>query len=99
MSLISFSKYSVYGNILIFIDEVSEGSCQVVAISVLLTTSLPWVVQTVQALEDAKVREQVKLLVGGAVMDEAKALEIGADGYAPDAARAVDVCKKLLGIS
>ncbi len=45
------------------------------------------------------VRERVKVLVGGAVLDADKATAAGADGYAPDAARAVDKCKELLGLA
>ena len=82
-----------------FVAEAGEGGCQVVAMSVLLSTCLPWAEKTIKALEDAGVRNQVKVLVGGAVMDETKARGMGADGYAPDAARAVDSCKHLLGLT
>lgn len=82
-----------------FVAEAGQGGCQVVAMSALLTTSLPWVEKTVRALETAGVRKRVKVLVGGAVLDADKALGAGADGYAPDAARAVDKCKELLGLA
>ncbi len=82
-----------------FVEEAGKGNCQVVAMSALLSTCLPSVEQTIQALKDAGIRERVKVLVGGAVMDEDKARGMGADGYAPDAARAVDACKDLLGLS
>jgi 5-methyltetrahydrofolate--homocysteine methyltransferase len=81
-----------------FVKALQEGHQQVVALSALLTTSLPWVENTVRALEDAGLRDQVKVLVGGAVLDPDKAREMGADGYAPDAARAVDACKTMLGL-
>ena len=81
-----------------FVDALQENRYQVVAMSALLTTSLPWAEKTVRALEDAGVRTQVKVLVGGAVMDQAKAQEMGADGYAPDAGQAADVCKKIMGL-
>jgi len=82
-----------------FVAEAGSGGAQVVALSVLLSTSLPWVEKTVHALVEAGVRDRVKILVGGAVMDADKARQVGADGYAPDAARAVDACKRLLGLA
>lgn len=82
-----------------FVAEAGGGNCQVLAMSALLTTSLPWVERTVQSLDKKGVRSQVKVLVGGAVLDAAKAKQVGADGYAPDAARAVDICKGLLGLA
>jgi len=82
-----------------FAAEAATGGFQVVALSVLLNTSLPWVEKSVQALVAAGVRDRVKILVGGAVMDAGKARQMGADGYAPDAARAVDACRELLGLN
>jgi 5-methyltetrahydrofolate--homocysteine methyltransferase len=83
----------------VFVAEAGEGKFQVVAMSALLTTSLPWLEKTIQALDKDGVRNRVKVLVGGAVLDAEKALAAGADGYAPDAARAVDKCKELLGLA
>jgi 5-methyltetrahydrofolate--homocysteine methyltransferase len=83
----------------IFAAEARGGGFQVVALSALLTTSLPWLEKTIQALDKEGVRDRVKVLVGGAVLDPDKALTVGADGYAPDAARAVDKCKELLGLA
>ncbi len=82
----------------VFVAEAGEGEYQVVAMSALLTTSLPWLEKTMQALERQGIRDRVKVLVGGAVLDADKALAAGADGYAPDAARAVEACKELLGL-
>ena len=82
-----------------FVAEAGDGNCQVLAMSALLTTSLPWVARTIEALDKGGVRGQVKVLVGGAVLDSDKAREAGADGYASDAARAVDKCKELLGLA
>jgi len=81
-----------------FVNALRDGRHQVVALSALLTTSVPWVEKTVLALRDAGLRDRVKVLVGGAVLNPEKAREVGADGYAPDAARAVDACKALLDI-
>jgi 5-methyltetrahydrofolate--homocysteine methyltransferase len=83
----------------VFVAEAGEGKFQVVAMSALLTTSLPWVDRTIEALDKEGVRSRVKVLVGGAVLDADRALAAGADGYAPDAARAVDKCKELLGLA
>ncbi len=80
-----------------FVAEAREGSFQVVALSTLLTTCLPWTRRTVEALAEAGLRDRVKVLVGGAALDPRRAQEIGADGYAPDAARAVTVCRELMG--
>lgn len=82
-----------------FVAEAGEGKVQVVAMSALLTTSLPWLEKTIQALEKQGIRDRVKVLVGGAMLDADKALAVGADGYASDAARAVEKCKELLGLA
>ena len=79
-----------------FIEEVRKGA-QIVAMSALLTTTMPNMKTTVQALKDAGLREQVKVMVGGAPVTEAYAREIGADGYAPDASAAVRKAKELIG--
>jgi len=83
----------------VFVAEAGGGEFQVVAMSALLTTSLPWLEKTIQALDNEGVRNRVKVLVGGAVLDADKAAAAGADGYAPDAARAVDKCRELLGLA
>jgi 5-methyltetrahydrofolate--homocysteine methyltransferase len=51
---------------------------------------------TIQALEQAGVRQQVKVIVGGAPVTEAFARQVGADGYAPDASRAVSLARTLI---
>jgi 5-methyltetrahydrofolate--homocysteine methyltransferase len=65
--------------------------------SALLTTTMPNMKNTVEALEEAGIRESVKVMVGGAPVTQAYADEIGADGYAPDASRAATLAKQLLG--
>ncbi len=82
-----------------FVAEAEKGEVQVVAMSALLTTSLPWLEKTILALDKRGLRKRVGVLVGGAVLDARKAKAAGADGYAPDAARAVDVCKDMLGLA
>lgn len=77
-----------------FVDLAKEKSPQVLAMSALLTTTMPMMKDTVDALKSAGVN--VKTLIGGAPLTQAYADEIGASGYAPDAASAVDSAKELL---
>jgi 5-methyltetrahydrofolate--homocysteine methyltransferase len=69
---------------------------QVVGMSALLTTTMQSMRSTLEALDDLGVRGQVKVMVGGAPVTESFAREIGADGYAPDASRAVALAKALM---
>jgi 5-methyltetrahydrofolate--homocysteine methyltransferase len=80
-----------------FIEEVKKGA-KVVAMSALLTTTMPNMKVTVEALKAAGLRDQTIVLVGGAPVTEAYARDIGADGYAPDASAAVRKAKELLGV-
>ncbi|MEW6443753.1 MAG: cobalamin-dependent protein [bacterium] len=82
-----------------FVTEAREGKFQIVAMSTLLMTCLPSTQRTIQAVREAGINSQPRILVGGAVLDAKRAAELGADAYAPDAARAVDVCKELLGLA
>jgi len=79
-----------------FTAAVGEHSAQIVGMSALLTTTLPKMVATIAALKEAGLREQVKVLVGGAPVTQAYADEIGADGYGANAAAAVDEAKALV---
>lgn len=79
-----------------FVSAVREHNPQIVAMSALLTTTMPSMVLTIQALQAAGVREQVRVLVGGAPVTENYARQIGADGYATDASRAVTIAKSLV---
>ncbi|MFN8484303.1 MAG: corrinoid protein [Anaerolineae bacterium] len=80
-----------------FVEAAGSGACDIVALSALLTTTMPMMKTTIEALKQAGVRDQVKVLVGGAPVTDAYAERIGADAYAPDANRAVIVAKALLG--
>ena len=82
-----------------FVDAVKNEKVNVVAMSALLTTTMPGMKTTIEALEAAGVRDQVKTMIGGAPITQSYADEIGADGYAPDAASAVDKAKELLGLA
>jgi len=79
-----------------FIEAINEHHPQVVGMSALLTTTMREMKNTIQAIEGAGLRKQVRTIVGGAPLTEKFAREIGADGYATDAASAVDVVKFLL---
>jgi len=79
-----------------FVEVVNEGNAQVIALSALLTTTMPSMKDTIDALEEAGVRDSVKVVIGGAPVTQNYADEIGADGYAPDAASAVDKVADLL---
>jgi len=78
-----------------FVEAARDQGCQLVGLSALLTTTMPQMKSVVEALKEAGV--QAKVVIGGAPVTQNYADEIGADGYAPDAATAVDVCKKLIG--
>ena len=81
-----------------FIDAVTKEKPDVIAMSALLTTTMVQMKSTIEALKKAGVRGKVKVMVGGAPLTQRYADEIGADGYAADAASAVDKAKELLGI-
>lgn len=78
-----------------FIAVVREKQVNIVAISALLTTTMPAMRTTIEALRQAGVREQVKVLVGGAPISQKYADEIGADGYSENAAGAVAMARKV----
>jgi len=79
-----------------FVNAVKAGGVDIVALSALLTTTMPNMKLTIEALENAGVRGQIKVIVGGAPVTETYASSIGADGYAPDASRAAALAKKLV---
>ncbi|MGC8959785.1 MAG: corrinoid protein [Chloroflexia bacterium] len=79
-----------------FVAAVREHRPEILGMSALLTTTMPAMKRTIEALEEAGLRGQVKVMVGGAPVTQAWAAEIGADGYAPDAATAVEVARQLL---
>lgn len=79
-----------------FVDAVKQGA-QIVAMSALLTTTMTAMKTTIDALKEAGVRDQAKVLIGGAPVTQNFADEIGADGYARDAASGADKAKELLG--
>ena len=78
-----------------FIEAVREHQPRIVGMSALLTTTMVNMKATIEALEDAGVRDSVKVMIGGAPVTAAFAEEIGADAYAPDAPTAVEIARKL----
>jgi corrinoid protein of di/trimethylamine methyltransferase len=78
-----------------FVAAVQEHQPQLLGMSALLTTTMPGMKATIEALEEAGLRDAVKVMVGGAPVTAAFAKQIGADAYAHDAASAVDVARSL----
>jgi 5-methyltetrahydrofolate--homocysteine methyltransferase len=81
-----------------FVEAVREYQPQIIGMSALLTTTMASIKATIEALIEAGVREQVKVLIGGAPITQDFATKIGADGFAPDAGSASRVAKALLGV-
>lgn len=79
-----------------FVQSVKELNPDIVAMSALLTTTMLSMKDTIDQLKVEGLRNQVKVIVGGAPLSPEFANEIGADGYASDGASAVDLCKELL---
>jgi 5-methyltetrahydrofolate--homocysteine methyltransferase len=80
-----------------FIQSIKDKNANVVAMSALLTTTMPAMKSTIEALKEAGLREKVKVLIGGAPITQKYADEIGADGYSENAPGAVGLVKKALG--
>jgi 5-methyltetrahydrofolate--homocysteine methyltransferase len=78
-----------------FIEAIREGA-SVVAMSALLTTTMTNMQTAIEAIKEAGLREQVRIIIGGAPITKAYADEIGADGYAEDASSAVRLVKEVL---
>lgn len=80
-----------------FVTAVKEFEPNIVGMSALLTTTMRSMQHTIDALQEAGVRDQVKIMIGGAPVTDAFAQQIGADGYASNAASAVDLAKRFVG--
>jgi 5-methyltetrahydrofolate--homocysteine methyltransferase len=79
-----------------FVDAVKTNDADLIAMSALLTTTMPNMKTTIEALKQAGLREKVKVMIGGAPVTSKYAEDIGADGYAPDASKAVSLAKSLV---
>lgn len=82
-----------------FIELATEHNADIVGISALLTTTMPGMQDTIKAINGSELADKVKVIIGGAPVTQRYADEIGAGGYAPDAASAVDKMKEILGIA
>jgi 5-methyltetrahydrofolate--homocysteine methyltransferase len=78
-----------------FVAQIKEKNAQIVALSALLTTTMPMMQKTVDAITESGLRDKVKILVGGAPVNQEYADKIGADGYAADAGSAAKLAKRL----
>lgn len=79
-----------------FVEEIKKKNAQIVCLSALLTTTMPAMKQTVDAIVESGLRDQVKIMVGGAPVTQAFADEIGADGFAADAGSASKMAKSFV---
>ncbi|MCX7795033.1 MAG: corrinoid protein [bacterium] len=82
-----------------FVEVAKNENANIVAMSALLTTTMLAMRDTINALKEAGIRDKVKVMIGGAPVTQRYADEIGADGYAPDAATAVEKARELLGLN
>lgn len=78
-----------------FVEAIQDGA-DIVGLSALLTTTMPGMETTIQAIKNAGLRNRVKVIVGGAPVTAEYADQIGADGFAPDASQAVTLAKDLI---
>jgi 5-methyltetrahydrofolate--homocysteine methyltransferase len=81
-----------------FVEAIQEHKASLFGMSALLTTTMPKMAETINAIKEAGIRDQVKIMIGGAPVTAEFAKEIGADAYASNAASAVDKGKELLGL-
>jgi len=82
-----------------FIATIKEKNVKVIGLSALLTTTMLNMKSTIQQLKNDGLRDSVKVVIGGAPVTQSYADEIGADGFAPDAASAVSEVKRLLNLN
>ena len=82
-----------------FVDAVQEHKPDLLGMSALLTTTLPGIGETIEALTKAGVRGNIKIIIGGAPVTQEFANKVGADGFAPDAGSAPRLAKSLLGVA
>jgi len=81
-----------------FVKAAQKNDADLIAMSALLTLTIPNMRETIEVIQGAGLRDETKIMVGGAPVTQNVADQVGADGYAPDCARAVERAKELLGI-
>ena len=79
-----------------YIDAIKNQGAQIIGMSALLTTTMTSMKEIIDAIKEAGLRDQVKIMIGGAPITQEYADEIGADGYSVDAASAAELAKKLI---
>lgn len=79
-----------------FITAIKENQAQILCLSALLTTTMNYMQEVIDALEKTGIRQEVKVMIGGAPVSESFARQIGADGYSDNANAAVTLAKSLL---
>ncbi len=82
-----------------FVEKAKEVEPDIVGMSALLSTTMPAMLETIEALRKAGIRDKIKVMIGGAPVTEKYAQKVSADSYASDAGSAVIKAKKLLGVS
>jgi len=82
-----------------FLEAIKDFEPDIVGMSALLTTTMRAMESTIKALEEAGLRDKVKVMIGGAPVTQAFADQIGADGYASNAASAADLAKQFVGVA
>ena len=82
-----------------FVQKVKEEDAKILGMSALLSTTMPGMATTIQALLDAGMRDAVKVMIGGAPVTSKYAEEIGADSYSPDAGTAALEAKKIFSVA
>ena len=83
----------------VFVQAIKEHQPDIIGMSALLTTTMRAMGYTIKAIEEAGLRDQVKIMVGGAPVDRAFADRIGADGYGSNGPAGADLCKQFMGIA
>jgi 5-methyltetrahydrofolate--homocysteine methyltransferase len=78
------------------LEAAEKEKADIVALSALMTTTLPAQKRTISLFSEVRKREEYYIIVGGGAVSREWANEIGSDGYSPDAAGAVEICKKLI---
>ena len=79
----------------IIVEAIRENQPGMLGLSALLTTTMPMIGTTIDAVKESGLRDQIKIIIGGAPVDQQFADEVGADGYAPDASSATHLARSL----
>ncbi|MGL4606130.1 MAG: cobalamin B12-binding domain-containing protein [Eubacteriaceae bacterium] len=79
-----------------FVEEAKESKCDIIGVSAVLTDSIPYVREVVESFENAGIREQVKIIIGGCIANKTVCDFVKADAYTKSAIRGVEICKEWL---